>query len=294
MADGLSYPHGIAVLDGVVYISDQGTLPCDEPFPVCLEPTVEGEIEMIRANEGRVVAFDLAADGSLENRRVVVDGLPVVSTEHALHDIEAGPNGRLYLSIGGVDWLGPEPERIADVGETKTQYLGTVVSFLPEGDDLQIHASGIRNIYGLTLSQEGELLGADNDGPAGRDWRLEELLEIRAGADFGYPEVGSHSDRDEATTILSTGGAAGIEWAEGVGLGLGVLVGDIDNVDFVPLARDAEGLHSPILEQTEVLQTRGYVTTLEALPGGLLLVGIFQGFSTATNRLLIVEFDDGE
>jgi hypothetical protein len=163
------------------------------------------------------------------------------------------------------------------------------VSFGPEGAEPEIHAGGLRNVYGLTFGDAGEMLGADNGGEAGRGRKLEELLEIAPGSDFGFPDLGTFSEeRDEPIAVLQGIGTSAIEWAPAAGLGLGVLVGDIDSVDYIPLKRDAEGMYSPDAAQRRLFETDGFVTILETLADERLLIGVFRGFASEAHSLRVV------
>ena len=121
----------------------------------------------------------------------------------------------LYLSIGNLDRLAWD-----DGGSTargsETELLGNVLRIDPATGELEVFASGLRNVYGLDFDEAGVLWGVDNDG-RGRGWRFEELSASR-GLDFGFPDdgtVGPYTRRTGfATWILPSGaGSGGLEVA---------------------------------------------------------------------------------
>jgi glucose/arabinose dehydrogenase len=130
---------------------------------------------------GRVTAF-WGFDGRRFRRsRVIVDGLP--TGLHRVNSLVPGPGGRLYLGVGSV----------FDNRHATARLSGTVVSFRPDGKDLQVEAAGLRNPYGLAfLPGTSRLLISDH----GRDDlgllrpRDEVDLVDVAGPlpDFGFPD----------------------------------------------------------------------------------------------------------
>src|SRR5215218_6157508 len=106
------------------------------------------------SHTGRVTAFWGFDGRRFRSSRVIVDGLP--TGLHRVNSIVAGPRGRLYLGVGSV----------FDNRRASSRWSGTVVSFRPDGADLRIEASGLRNPYGLAfLPGTGMLLISDH----GRD-----------------------------------------------------------------------------------------------------------------------------
>lgn len=250
VAGGLRYPQGIEVVDDTLYTVDNGSAAGGK------YGTDEG-YRVLQNSDGEVVAFDVEPDGSLTNRRTVLSGFPVVNGDHALHQIETGPDGRLYLSVGH---LGGEkyPEMFEDGSYAPSeedhpnhQYLGTVVSFEPDGSDVEIVASGLRNVYDLTFDRHGNLFGANNDGMSIRSKVWESLLHITEGAYFGYPEYGtfdaSPPDVEVADPLWVLDGvqSTGVETTGDIADRDGVVVGLAGKAVFVPLERGEAGVYVP-------------------------------------------------
>ena len=194
----------------------EGVLPCKGAE---VGPSIaEGERRILEESNGRVSAMSIEAD-ALGEPEVVVDGLHFVNSDHGLNDLEAGPDGQLYLSVGNLDTLAwyegaPPPD-----GE-ETALLGSVLRIDPETGDVETFATGFRNIYGLAFDEAGELWGVDNDGRGRGGLRLEELVRIEQGKDYGFPEdgsVGPYTRRTGFPTwIMPAVGSAGINVEDGM------------------------------------------------------------------------------
>jgi hypothetical protein len=274
VADGFTYTRGLTIAGDVLVVGDLGPLPCPEPYPVCKGNNVpdvdviEGERRILEGSRGRLIAFDIELDGSLANERVILDHLPVANTEHGLNGIVTGPDGQIYVAIGNLDRL---PADIAEkVDHPKKDLLGTVIRLSPEGDNMEVFARGLRNVYGLTFDDRGNLWGVDNDGETPNGWRAEEILHIRRGRNYGYPYEGSFGEfkvRDDFAVWHAHGtGSAGILWANELRLGPGLLIGSCGWLDGLRLT-DMEGdwAVSGRSEYTRLLQVPGCVSDLEPL-----------------------------
>ena len=123
-------------------------------------------------------------------RRYVVPYLPV--RQHTLDSIVPGPNGRLYLGVGSENDNIPSGHRTS----------GTILSLKPDGSDLRIEATGVRNPYGLAfIPGTASLLFTDNGrddlGPNRPPDELNLIRDVtKAAPDFGFPQCydqgGSH------------------------------------------------------------------------------------------------------
>ena len=154
-ATNLDKPHGLAFLNGFLYV----------------------------AEEGKIVRFrddnrDLKADDKPE---VIVPDLPTKGGGHYTRTVEFGSDSMMYVSIGSS----------CNVCEEKDTRRAAVVRYTPDGKEETIFASGLRNSVGITFHPEtGKLWGTDN----GRDWLgdhlpLEEINIIQKGKHYGWPYV---------------------------------------------------------------------------------------------------------
>ena len=282
-ADGFSYTRGLTIVGDTLIVGDLGPLPCPDPYPVCKGfrvpgvGVVEGDRRILAGSRGRLLAFDIEADGSLTGERVILDDLPVANTEHGVNGIVTGADGRVYVAIGNLDQL---PTDIAEtVHHRHKGFLGTVIRLSPDGDDVEVFARGLRNVYGLTFDDQGDLWGVDNDGETPSGWRAEEILHIREGRNYGYPLEGSFGQlkvRDDFAVWLAQGtGSAGIMWSDEIGLGPGLLIGSCGWVDGLRLTdMNGEWAVSDRYQYARLLQLPGCVSDLEPLGGTRVIASV--------------------
>jgi glucose/arabinose dehydrogenase len=280
VASGIQSPQGIEVYGDTLYTVDNGDAASGKWG-------VEEGYEKLRESNGEVIAFDIESDGSLTNERTIISNLPVVNRDHALHQIVTGPDDRLYLSIGH---LGGKkyPELFEDGSYEPSErdhpgfeYLGTVISFDPDGSDVEIVASGLRNVYDLTFDRRGNLFGANNDGMSLRSKVWESVCHITEGANFGYPEYGTFesapgdTDVEDPLWTLDGVGSTGLEATDKLGDTDGVVVGLSGKVVFVPIEHGSNGVFVPEFLRPEptIIELTGRPLIVEAGPDEGLWVG---------------------
>lgn len=194
--------------------------------------------DFVKSRAVYVAATVRAADGSLENRvvrfidsagvgvrpTVIRDGLPAFDV-HAGSAVAFGPDGMLYVTVGDAR----QTERVGSPG-----WLGaTILRLRPDGtvpaDNPQpgspIYARGLRNAEGLTWLNDGTLIATDHgpsDWPGERGLRdRDELNQIRAGGDYGWPRAAGMERADGATLPL-------VEWTPAIApSGLAVYTGPV-------------------------------------------------------------------
>lgn len=133
------------------------------------------------AGGGDVIrAEDNDRDGTADFSTTIIDGLPsFVYVNHSNNGLVIGPDGRLYMTVGGTSSTGPENEPLA----------GTILVANLDGSDLQVYARGLRNPYDLTFTSSGLLVASDN-GPEGLEGgNPDELNIIEEGGHYGYPDI---------------------------------------------------------------------------------------------------------
>ncbi|GAB2887593.1 PQQ-dependent sugar dehydrogenase [Microbulbifer echini] len=171
LIDDLNRPHGLAFHENWLYIAESNAI-------------------------GRV-PFD-HSDGRLAGRyeRILED---LEDSGHWTKTIEMGPDGWLYLSSGSS----------CNVCIEKDRRRATIMRLRPDGSDLEILATGLRNSVGFDWSpKDGGLYATDN----GRDWLgdnlpPDELNLIQPEKFYGWPYA--YGDRipdpdfinDESPTI---------------------------------------------------------------------------------------------
>jgi hypothetical protein len=281
VATGLEYPRGIALRNDTLFVAELGPLPCNPSFPVCQgyilsEDWEAGERRIVRSSRGRVLAFRVHEDGSLTDRHVVLADLPVATTQHGVNDVVLGPDGRIFVAIGHVDVLYAATSLARDLRRPHGDLLGTVISFEPDGSDLQVYAKGLRNVYGLAFDDKGRLFGVDNDGPTQGSWRREEVLQISRGADYGYPSDGTYGPhlvpRDPPLWVLDIVGAGGLASVRRQDGGSTLYVGSGAHLNALKLDEGDDGRLRVVGREDETRLLGGipgYVTALQPIAGGL-------------------------
>jgi glucose/arabinose dehydrogenase len=149
-ASGLVAPNGVACLGNRLYV----------------------------ASRDRVLTFAPKPGGRLANRADLPIRLPN-QVHHGLRYIQAGPDGRLYISIGSPCNI-CQPEGLQ----------GAIVSISPNGGDLRRIAWGIRNSVGFDWNG-GIMYFTDNGADRmGDNTPPDELNELQPGAFYGFPYFG--------------------------------------------------------------------------------------------------------
>ncbi len=143
---------------------------------------------------------DTDGDGQADEQRHLFKGfgLPPEEDKVRLHNangIVAGHDGWLYLALGdhGCDVTRPEGDLLVLNG-------GGILRCRPDGRDLHVFSTGLRNIYDVALDDDLNVFTRDNENDGG-------TYKIRVchsffGADHGYPYL--YDERpDEALAPLS-------------------------------------------------------------------------------------------
>jgi hypothetical protein len=283
-ASGLPFPRGLAIADGTLYAVLMGDEPCARGDEGCPEEITDREIEQISTSSASVVAMDIRADGSVGEPRTLVDGLPVVNRDHSVNDLDIGPDGDLYVAVGGVDYLWDHLDRLDEITAPHADWLGTILRIDPVTGGTTVWARGFRNVFGLAFNDLGDLFAVDNDGPTVAGYRHEELLQVHEGRNHGYPfegTFGPYTIRDDFPIYALAGvGHGGITWWDD-----GVVVGScglLQAVPFVPGPNDSHEVQLSRLVQT-VSVLPGCATSVTPLGDRLLvtLAGPVQGIMLA-------------
>jgi hypothetical protein len=291
VANGLVFPRGVAVSGGRLFVADLGPSPCGDPFPTCFGRDVEEEFEFIEASGGSLLSFEVEPDGSLTNPQVLVPDLPVASTEHGPNDVEIGYDGFVYLSVGNVDKLWEQPDRIESLTHPNRDLLGTILRVNPETGERSVYANGLRNVFGLAFGPNGIIFAVDNDGPTIRGAYPESLLAIKGGEDFGYPFGGAWVDQTKTAPLsqLNVHGTSAVHFIESGPGSPGLLLGGPDRLTYVPFDTDGTDFFVPFVEPVvDVLNVSGYVTSIDGLPDGRIVITVSSIYGGSGNRLMVL------
>jgi glucose/arabinose dehydrogenase len=127
--------------------------------------------KLYASESGRVQLFTPNGE-----RRTNVRGLP--SQAHHQDSIVAGPDGRLYLGSGST----------CDSCVERDPRSATILSFRPDGSDLRVVASGLRNPYGLVFVGTALYATVNGKDKLGDGEPAEMVVRVRQGADYGWPD----------------------------------------------------------------------------------------------------------
>ncbi|MBQ0760129.1 MAG: PQQ-dependent sugar dehydrogenase [Zhongshania sp.] len=152
LLSGLTRPHGLDYADGWLYIAE--------------------------SNGVAKVAFDVESGDIIGDISRVVTGLGDKGG-HWTKTLRIGTAGWLYLSSGST----------CNVCEETDPQRATIMRFKPDGSELEVYASGLRNSVGMDWSPwSNELFATDNGRDLlGDDFPPCELNNIVAGGFYGWP-----------------------------------------------------------------------------------------------------------
>ena len=152
---GLNVPNGVAFRDGSLYV----------------------------AEINRILRYD-GIESRLENppEPVVVNGTFPTDRMHGWKQIAFGPDGKLYVPVGA-------PCNVCDRADEEPRYA-SITRMNPDGTDLEVFASGIRNSVGFDWHPDtGELWFTSNGRDGLGDNSPPDVLNLanRPGMHFGFP-----------------------------------------------------------------------------------------------------------
>ena len=115
---------------------------------------------------------DTDGDGKADERRDLVTGLGLTPEEnpvrlHCANGVNMGHDGWLYLALGDHGCAVTRPE-----GDRLVLHGGGILRCRPDGHDLHVFATGLRNIYDVVLDDELNVFVRDNENDGG-DYKIQ-------------------------------------------------------------------------------------------------------------------------
>lgn len=180
--------------------ADSVTVFADNLFPVPLGLAIQeiwkdGKQTGTRVYVGQspdlLVIEDIDGDDQADRRYELLSGFRGVDSDHGLHGMTFGPDGKLYFTVGdtryGADKVQAR-EPTFDVTDKSGRRLsesnfGTTLRVNPDGTQLEVLSSGHRNNYEATVDSFGNVFGSDNDDDGNRGCRMYWVMD---GGRYGY------------------------------------------------------------------------------------------------------------
>ncbi len=231
----VNYPVAIAATPGdeiYVAVDEQGSLgrtPGGGKILRCVDRNDDGKMDEVtvfaRVEHPRGVCYrdgavwvmhppnlsvfhDDNADGISDRQEVLVTGLTTDQItnrggDHTTNCVRMGIDGWLYIGVGD---YGIKEARGKD-SATITLRGGGVVRVRPDGTELEIYCTGLRNPFDLAIDPFLNLFARDNtnDG-AGWDTRVSHLMQS---AEYGYPRLFANFTDEIMPTLGTFGGGGG-------------------------------------------------------------------------------------
>src|SRR5204862_132155 len=110
--------------------------------------------------------------------------------QHSNNGITFGPDGKLYIAIGGprVGQLDLKDKTYYYEGQPRDDWMfGGILQADPDGRNVKLYARGLRNPYSLAFGADGKLFATDNGDETIPVPDGDELNLIQPGEDYGYP-----------------------------------------------------------------------------------------------------------
>ncbi len=152
--NGLDSPFGMVLVDDTLYV----------------------------ANHNALIRFPFkAGETKITGKGVKVVDLPGGGT-HWTRDVIAGPEGKLYVSVGSAS-------NIAEKGLDAEKNRATILEVDPQAKRFRIYAAGLRNPVGLALHSETQRVWTvvNERDMLGSDGPPDYLTQVTLGQFFGWP-----------------------------------------------------------------------------------------------------------
>jgi len=203
--------YAFADLDGDHRAEKRQTFAADVRIPLGIAWV--GDKLYVSYNGSVIAVEDRNGDGAGDKLTPILTGLPA-DGRHQNDGLALGPDGYLYLGMGST----------CDACRERDPRSAAMMRFKPDGSDLSVFATGLRNPYDLAFNAAGDLFATDNGrDDLGEAAPPEELNHIREGLDYGWPKCWEGAP---AADCAGKTGAAAVFTARSSANGLAFYAGD--------------------------------------------------------------------
>lgn len=162
-ASNFANPRGLVWHNRMLYVSSRG------------------QINTLRDTDG---------DGVADENKVILDKLFSLDIQHSNNGVAFGPDGKLYIAIGGprVGQLELKDDTYWYEGQPRDEWrFAGILQVDADGGNPKLWARGLRNPYALAFDTQGNLYATDNGDETIPIPDGDELNLVEQGVDYGYP-----------------------------------------------------------------------------------------------------------
>ncbi len=125
-------------------------------------------------------------------------------TDHSTNGIQMGIDGWIYIAVGDFGFA----DAVGADGTKLTLLGGGIVRVRPNGSEMELYTSGMRNIYDVAIDPYMNLFtrGNTNDGGG---WNVRFSHHIQSG-EFGYPRLFINFAEEIIPALEDLGGGSGV------------------------------------------------------------------------------------
>lgn len=125
-------------------------------------------------------------------------------TDHSTNGIQMGIDGWIYIAVGDFGFAGAKDH----AGNELTLLGGGIVRVRPDGTEMELYTSGMRNIYDVAIDPFMNIFtrGNTNDGGG---WNVRFTHHLQTG-EYGYPRLFKNFASEIIPALEDLGGGSGV------------------------------------------------------------------------------------
>ena len=153
---------------------------------------------------------DTDGDNIADKSEVLVSNISTDMTfkrgaDHTTNGFAVGIDGWLYVAVGDFGFYkakGTDGKRLSNQG-------GGVLRVRPDGSEMEMYSSGLRNIYDVAVDPCLNIFSRDNTNDGG-GWNVRFSHIIGGKAEYGYPKYYNNFPEDMVPCLEDYGGGSGV------------------------------------------------------------------------------------